>query len=98
MPTFQVDPGHASLVSGEGSRSPLHPASLFNTGPLASPRERVIGEHRVVEDHGLGLAQQQADLQLVPELSRVGAGLMLAQPVEPAPGLDAMAQAVVGQR
>ena len=35
--------------------------------PRGSPCERVVREHRVVEDHGLGLAPEQADLQLVPE-------------------------------
>ncbi len=61
-------------------------------------RERVGREDRVVEDHRLGLAAEQADLQLVPELGRVRAELMIPQLVEPAASLIAMTQAVVGHR
>jgi hypothetical protein len=74
------------------------PRPSATPGPLGSPREGVIGERRVVEDHGLGLAAEQADLQLVPEPRRVLARPVLPQPVEPAAGLGAMAQPVVGQR
>src|SRR5262249_14232723 len=57
-----------------------------------SVHERVIGERGIIEDHGLGLAAQQADLQLIPELGRVRARLTLAQPIEPSAGLIAMPQ------
>ena len=75
-------------VGGDDARPTAKPPRLT--------RERVVREDRVVEDHGLGLVPEHADLQLIPELDRVRAGLMLPQPVEPAAGLGAMAQAVVG--
>ena len=91
-----MDPGDASLVCGRGVAPLANPRRSATLGPLGSPRERVVREHRVVKDHGLGLAPEHADLQLIPELDRVRAGLMLPQPVEPAAGLGAMAQAAVG--
>jgi hypothetical protein len=42
-----VVPGKASLVSGEGSRSLSIPRPSATPGPLGSPRERVVREHRV---------------------------------------------------
>ncbi len=73
----------------------LHPPSEWNR---FSARERIGREDWVVKDHGLGLATEQADFQLVPELGRVRAGLTVSQPVEPAAGLVAMTQAAVGHR
>ena len=46
------------------------PAGDFAGSSPRSPRERIVREHRIVEDHRLGLAAQQADFQLVPELGR----------------------------
>ena len=93
-----MDPGYASLVWGRGAAPLAIPRRWATPGPLGSPRERVVRECRVVEDHGLGLAPQQADFHIVPELGRVGARLMLTQAFEPAPRLVAMAQAVMGHR
>ena len=59
-------------------------------------RERIGREDRVVEDHRLGLATEEADFQFVPELIRIGTRLAVAEPVEPAASLFAMPEAVVG--
>ncbi len=55
-------------------------------------RERVGREDRVVEDHRLGLAAEEAGRHLRPELGRVLTRTITPQPVEPSVGLDAMAE------
>ena len=60
-----------------------------------SMRKWVRREDRVVEDHGLGLAAQEADLKLRPE--RVRVGLATAEAVEPTAGFLIMSKAIVGQ-
>ena len=74
------------------------PRPSATPGPLDSPREWVVGERRVVEDQRLGLAAQQADLQLLPELVGSASGPMILQPIEPVEGKVAMSQPLVGHR
>ena len=72
------------------------------TGDLAPRRlvsvRRVDRGDGIVQYHRFGLAPQQADLQLVPELGRVNTGLIPTKPVQPAAGLGAMAEAEMGER
>ena len=61
-------------------------------------RERIGWEDRVVEDHRLGLAAEEANFQFVPELVGIGARLAVAEPVEPAASLVVMSETVVSHR
>jgi hypothetical protein len=46
-------------------------------------REWIGREDRIVEDHRLGLAKEEADFQLVPELLGISVRLAVPKPVEP---------------
>ena len=70
-PTDGVKVTHALIADGPrpclpgGGESVRSPSCGSTTlGPLGSPRDRFTGEGRIVEDRGLGLAPQQAVLQL----------------------------------
>src|SRR5438094_810778 len=63
-----------------------------------SVRERVGREDRVVEDHGLGFASEEADLQFTTELIGVCARLAVTESVEPATSLVTMSEAVMSHR
>ena len=67
------------------------------SGRPLSGRERIGREDRIVQDHGLGLAAQEADFKLVPERKGMAAGLTAAEPVQPAAGLVFVTQAMMSQ-
>ena len=96
----RTGPADAQLLWLQELKPHEHLACRYATpGPAGSPCERIIGEYRIVEDHGLGLAPQQAHREDVPEKLRVsGETLILPQPIEPAECLLAMSHAVVSHR
>ncbi len=61
-------------------------------------REGIGGEDRIVEDRRFGLAREETDLQLVPELAGICALRSAAERFQVTTGQVAMPQAVMGHR
>lgn len=77
--------GPSSIGGMVGDPRKPYPGGASGPGGLNFTfREWISRERRVVDNDGLGLATQQADLQPIPELGWVRARLIIPQPVEPA--------------
>lgn len=65
---------------------------------FSSAGERVSWENRVVEDHCLGLAAEEAHLHFAPGQAEAGLGHRIREPLQPVAGLFVMPKAVVSHR
>ncbi len=83
--------GRRAVVAGGQRRGPRCRRARSWTHQRAAHRPRT-------GKYGLDAVRSPANLELVPVLGWVAAGLSLAQPIEPAPRLLAMSQAVMGHR